>query len=194
MGQRAPAETARCLNLRRSAEPEKSTTHTKGVGAPLTIIAQVETDFVVNVTEGRAKGVKLKPGHGLNCPAIDLKLNFPTEKDRCDLYFVVGHADALVFSVVQNGNQIVELQKAPSARRLDRQRLGLVTKIQTPAAVMYLPEVIVLVSGHQSVTVMIARGDLAVEMGFECVAEMREEIPRLCEAAQEHHEAVGFAS
>jgi pyruvate kinase len=46
-----------------------------------------------------------------------------------------------------------------------------------------LPEIIVAAASRQPLAVMIARGDLAVEIGFERVAEMQEEIMWLCEAA-----------
>ena len=46
-----------------------------------------------------------------------------------------------------------------------------------------LPEIIVPAAGRQPFGVMIARGDLAVELGFERLAEMQEEILWLCEAA-----------
>ena len=65
----------------------------------------------------------------------------------------------------------------------DWRTLGLVGKIETPLAVRNLPEIIVQAAGRQPFAVMIARGDLAVEMGFERVAEMQEEILWLCEAA-----------
>ena len=47
-----------------------------------------------------------------------------------------------------------------------------------------LPEIIVQGAGRQPMAVMIARGDLAVEIGFERVAEIQQEILWLCEAAQ----------
>ena len=75
------------------------------------------------------------------------------------------------------------LQAELARRRDDWQRLGLVGKIETPRAVRHLPEIIVQAAGHQPFAVMIARGDLAVEMGFERVAEMQEEILWLAEAA-----------
>ena len=85
---------------------------------------------------------------------------------------------------MQNADQVATLQKELAARRPDWQRLGLVAKIETPAAVSNLPEIIVQAAGHQPLAVMIARGDLAVEIGFERVAEIQEEILWLCEAAQ----------
>jgi len=148
------------------------------------ICVEVEGGFAVTLTEGRIKGVKLKPGRGLNFPAVDLNLNPLTEKDRLDLDFVARHADLVGFSFVQNADQIAELQKELAARRPDWQRLGMVAKVETPAAVFNLPEIIVQAAGRQPLAVMIARGDLAVEIGFERVAEMQEEILWLCEAAQ----------
>jgi pyruvate kinase len=148
------------------------------------IVAQAEGGFAVSVTEGRLKGVKLKPGRGINFPAVDLKLDPLTEKDRRDLDFVALHADMIGLSFVQNADQVATLQKELAARRPDWQRLGLVAKIETPAAVLNLPEIIVQAAGHQPLAVMIARGDLAVEIGFERVAEIQEEILWLCEAAQ----------
>jgi pyruvate kinase len=149
-----------------------------------TICAEAEDGFVVNLTEGRIKGVKPKAGRGLNFPAVDLNLNPLTQKDRLDLDFVTRHADLVGFSFVQNADQVAELQKELAARRPDWQRLGMVAKIETPAAVFNLPEIIVQAAGRQPLAVMIARGDLAVEIGFERVAEMQEEILWLCEAAQ----------
>ncbi len=56
-------------------------------------------------------------------------------------------------------------------------------KIETPRAVRNLPEIIIQAAGRQPLAVMIARGDLAVELGFERLAEMQEEILWICEAA-----------
>jgi len=149
-----------------------------------TIVGQEDSGFAVAITEGRNKGIKIKPGRGLNFPAVDLNLNPLTERDRRDLDFVARHADLVGFSFVQNGDQVAELQRELAARRPDWQRLGMVAKIETPAAVFNLPEIIIQAAGHQPLAVMIARGDLSVEMGFERVAEMQEEILWLCEAAQ----------
>jgi pyruvate kinase len=149
-----------------------------------TIVAQAEGGLAARVTEGRLKGLKLKPGRGLNFPGVDLNLDPLTEKDRRDLDFVALHADLIGHSFVQNADQVAALQKELAARRPDWQTLGLVAKIETPVAVSNLPEIIVQAAGRQPLAVMIARGDLAVELGFERLAEMQEEILWLCEAAQ----------
>jgi len=59
-----------------------------------------------------------------------------------------------------------------------------VLKIETKRAVRNLPDLLVRAAGRQPTAIMIARGDLAVELGFVRLAEMQEEILWLCEAAQ----------
>ncbi len=61
--------------------------------------------------------------------------------------------------------------------------LALIAKIETQRAVRNLPEIIVHAAGKQPLGVMIARGDLAVEIGYERLAEMQEELLWICEAA-----------
>jgi len=56
-------------------------------------------------------------------------------------------------------------------------------KIETPQAVSNLPELMVQVAGQQPFAVMIARGDLAIAIGYQRLAEIQEEILWLCEAA-----------
>jgi len=61
--------------------------------------------------------------------------------------------------------------------------LGRVLKVETEAAFSRLPEILMHAMRSPLVGVMIARGDLAVEVGYERLAEMQEEILWLCEAA-----------
>ncbi len=63
------------------------------------------------------------------------------------------------------------------------EHLGIILKIETTAAFARLPESLLHAMRSQLVGVMIARGDLAVEAGYERLAEMQEEILCLCEAA-----------
>jgi pyruvate kinase len=149
-----------------------------------TLIRQSEAGFIARIEEGRRKGIKLKAQKGLNFPNVDLGLDPLTRQDLSDLDFVVGHADMIGYSFVETASHVARLQDELAARRDDWRKLGLVAKIETPRAVRNLPGIIVEAAGHQPLAVMIARGDLAVELGFERVAEMQEEILWLCEAAQ----------
>lgn len=153
-------------------------------GVEGTITATLGDGFLVRVGRCKAAGVKLKAEKGLNFPNTDLGLDPLTDKDREDLDFIVRHADVIGYSFVQTAGHVAALQ-AELARRTPAWRsIPLVGKIETPLAVRNLPEIIVAAAGRQPFAVMIARGDLAVEMGFERVAEMQEEILWLCEAAQ----------
>jgi pyruvate kinase len=140
---------------------------------------------LVRVTRTRLKGVKLRPEKGLNFPGTELGLDPLTERDLSDLDFVAQHADLIGYSFVQRGSDVEQLQAALAARRPDDwTRIGLIAKIETLAAVRHLPEIIVRAAGRQPFGVMIARGDLAVEIGFARLAEMQEQILWICEAAQ----------
>jgi pyruvate kinase len=61
--------------------------------------------------------------------------------------------------------------------------LGIVAKIETRRAVHNLPEIIVRGAGRHPFGLMIARGDLGVEIGYERLAEIQEELLWLAEAA-----------
>ena len=94
------------------------------------------------------------------------------------------HADAIEFSFVQSAADVAMLQEAMAIHRPgDWQTLSLVLKIETARAVANLPDIIVQAAGRQPTAIMIARGDLAVEIGFARTAEMQEEILWLGEAA-----------
>jgi pyruvate kinase len=138
----------------------------------------------LKITHARPKGEKIRPDKGLNFPDTRLRLSSLTDKDRQDLDFVATHADIIGYSFVQEVADIVLLQQELKTRLGDRAFLpAIVAKIETPEAIRNLPELIVYAAGKQPFGVMIARGDLAVEIGYQRLAEMQEEILWLCEAA-----------
>jgi pyruvate kinase len=147
------------------------------------IVGAVPGGFLVRIAHGKLGGVKLRPEKGLNFPNVDLGLDPLTDKDRDDLDFIVAHADLIGYSFVQTAGHVEALQAELARRTVDWRRFPLVGKIETALAVRNLPEIIVAAAGRQPFAVMIARGDLAVEMGFERVAELQEEILWVCEAA-----------
>ena len=139
--------------------------------------------LVARIEEGRAKGVRLKAEKGLNFPGVDLGLDPITARDGVDLDFIARNADMVGYSFVETAAHVTRLQEELAARRDDWRSLTLVAKIETPRAVRNLPDIIVQAAGQQPLAIMIARGDLAIELGFERLAEMQEEILWLCEAA-----------
>jgi pyruvate kinase len=128
------------------------------------------------------KGNKIPHQKGLNFPATDLLLNPLTGKDLQDLDFVAANADIVGYSFVQKPTDI-ELLQQELQRRMPNNSPAIVAKIETSQAVRNLPELIVQAAGKQPFGIMIARGDLAIEIGYQRLAEIQEEILWLCEAA-----------
>ena len=139
---------------------------------------------LARVTSVVAKGIRLKPEKGLNFPDTELKIAALTNKDRADLDFIADHADGIEFSLVQSAADVKMLQNALSERRPnDWRSLSLILKIETALAVRNLPDLLVHAAWQQPTGIMIARGDLAVAIGFARMAEMQEEILWIGEAA-----------
>ncbi len=143
----------------------------------------IEGGWTLEVIGVRAKGEKLREEKGVNAPGIDLGIAPLGEDDLAALDFVAGHADLVGFSFVQRPSDIARLDQE-LARRLPGKALPpLVLKIETAEAVRNLPRLIVRAASQRPVAVMIARGDLAVALGFSRMAEVQEELLWLCEAA-----------
>ena len=118
---------------------------------------------------------------GINLPDTDLKLPALTAKDREDLDFVVRHADMVALSFVQRASDVEDLIE--ELRRRRALPLGIVLKIETQRAFSHFPSLLLAAMRHPLVAVMVARGDLGVEVGSERMSEVQEEILWLCEAA-----------
>lgn len=138
---------------------------------------------LLRITHASLKGSKVLPDKGLNFPDTDLQLSPLTDKDRQDLDFVAAHADIVGYSFVQTADDIKLLQQELAARMPQPREITIMAKIETPQAVSNLLELIVQAAGQQAFAVMIARGDLAIAIGYQRLAEMQEEILWLCEAA-----------
>ena len=138
----------------------------------------------LRVRGGRAKGEKLRPGKGLNFPDSSLDLAPLTPDDLRALDVVADKVDMIGYSFVKTANDVARLQEELQLRRQGLcNQCGIVLKIETAHAVRNLPELIVQSASLSPTAVMIARGDLAVEIGYRRLAEMQEEILWLCEAA-----------
>ena len=110
---------------------------------------------------------------GLSLPDTVLPVGALTEKDRADLEAVLeAGVDWLALSFVQRPEDMAE------ARKLARGRASLMAKIEKPQAVSRLQEIMDL-----SDAVMVARGDLGVEMPLEAVPGIQKQITRACRKA-----------
>ena len=142
---------------------------------------RLDYGLLLRVTEARDKGEHLRVEKGLNFPTTELELDPLTPADLRTLDAVAPIADLIGYSFVQRPEDIARLQEELTARGAGS--VGLVAKIETRLAVSNLPELIVQGAGRQPLAIMIARGDLAVEVGSRRMAEMQEELLWLCEAA-----------
>jgi pyruvate kinase len=146
------------------------------------VVQRVEPGEVhVQITVARQDGAKLAADKGINLPDSTLKLDALTQKDLEDLEFVVRNADMVGLSFVRRVSDIEILQK--HLTRLNASDLGIVLKIENRTAFEHLPDLLLAGMRGRRLGVMIARGDLAVEMGWERLAEVQEEILWLAEAA-----------
>ena len=139
------------------------------------------TSALLRVTRVESKG-RVRSEKGLNFPDTPLEFDPLTPKDMADLETVARLADVVGYSFVQHARDVARLQQE-LGRLAPRRTLALAAKVETALAVRNLPEIIVQGAGAQPFAVMIARGDLAVEIGFGRLAEIQEEILWLCEAA-----------
>ncbi|WP_083607925.1 pyruvate kinase [Teredinibacter haidensis] len=147
-----------------------------------TIIESVnEQQAILRVTHAGPKGGRIKPDKGLNFPETALKLPALSEADIQNLDFVALHADMVGFSFVQSLSDMNQLIEELSKR--DAGMMPIIAKIETRRAVQKLPEILLGSIGRHPIGVMIARGDLAVELGAERMAEVQEELLWICEAA-----------
>ncbi len=115
-------------------------------------------------------GTALSDRKGVNVPGAVLPISPLTEKDRTDLAYALDiGVDWIALSFVQRPEDVAE------ARRLIQGRARLLSKIEKPAALNHLDELV-----EQSDAIMVARGDLGVEMPLPHVPRWQKKIVRKC--------------
>lgn len=145
------------------------------------LIIEIKSDhLLVEITHAKKKGGKLKADKGINLPYSNLGLSGLTQKDKKDLSFIAENADVVNFSFVNNKEDVEELFK--ELKKLNAE-LGIVLKIETQEAFRNLPGILLKAMEKYPIGVMIARGDLAIEIGWKNFAIIQEEILQLCDAA-----------
>ncbi|NOT10478.1 MAG: pyruvate kinase [Methylococcaceae bacterium] len=136
---------------------------------------------LLRVTVAKPDGVRIQSDKGINFPETDLALPALSEKDLIDLDFICVHADMVGFSFVESLDDMECLMTELTKRNVSE--LPIIAKIETNRAVKNLPDIILGTIGRRNLGVMIARGDLAIELGSARLAEIQEEMLWLCEAA-----------
>ncbi len=120
-------------------------------------------DYVVTTV---LAGRKLSDRKGVNVPGVVLPLSALTKKDLADLHIALDlGADWIALSFVQRPEDVIE------ARNLINGRAAIMAKLEKPSAIDYLEEIISVADG-----VMVARGDLGVELPLENVPRIQKEI------------------
>ncbi|KOH45545.1 pyruvate kinase [Sunxiuqinia dokdonensis] len=136
----------------------------------------------VEITRANSnKGSRLRAEKGINLP--DSKLNLPSlsPDDLSFLPILIELADIIGYSFVRKAADVVALQQ--KLAEYGKPDIGLVLKIENRDAFENLPELLIAGMRSSNIGVMIARGDLAVELGAERISEVQEQILWLCEAA-----------
>ncbi len=124
---------------------------------------------------------KLKGRKGINLPETQLRLPSLTRDDIANLPFVIQHADIVGYSFVRTPKDIQLLYR--ELERLGNPDIGVVLKIENKEAFENLSLLLFEAMKRPKIGVMIARGDLAVELGYERIAEVQQQILWFCEAA-----------
>ncbi len=143
--------------------------------------AVTEQGAMLRVNVAKTSGVSIHSDKGINFPEAEFNLPPLTQKDLTDLDFVCTHADMVGFSFVETLEDM-ECLISELAKR-NTSAMPIIAKVETNRAVKNLPDMILGTIGRHNLGIMIARGDLAVELGSARLAEIQEELLWLCEAA-----------
>ncbi|MFI5322827.1 MAG: pyruvate kinase [Thermodesulfobacteriota bacterium] len=135
----------------------------------------------IRITHTNSPTAKLGSDKGINLPESNLNLPALTSDDIPILEFIIEHADIVAMSFVNTPDDVKSL--IDHIKRSGSNFPSIVLKIETRRGFENLPAMLLEAMKSPSCGVMIARGDLAVESGFERLAEVQEEILWLCEAA-----------
>jgi len=107
-------------------------------------------------------GGEIKGRRGVNLPHSDLSISSMTDKDRADVEFgIKNKVDFVALSFVRRPSDITELRDILNAKKC---KAKIIAKIETPQALANIDEILKLTDG-----VMVARGDLAIEIPAENV-------------------------
>ncbi|MHB1316285.1 MAG: pyruvate kinase [Minisyncoccota bacterium] len=120
-------------------------------------------------------GGEIKGKRGVNLPDSDLSIKALTDKDLVDLEFgIKNKVDYVALSFVRRASDITELRDILNKRKCDA---GIIAKIETPQAITNIDEIIDLVDG-----IMVARGDLAIEVPYAKVPVYQKMMIEKCNA------------
>ncbi len=121
-------------------------------------------------------GGPLSSRKGVNVPGVQLSVSSLTTKDKKDVLFGIKHkVDFIAFSFVQNAADVQQLRRILNKHKSQAQ---IIAKIETVPALEHIDEIIEAADG-----IMVARGDLAIEIGIEQLPLAQKEIIEKCNLA-----------
>ncbi|OIK12087.1 pyruvate kinase [Bacillus sp. MUM 13] len=147
-------------------------------------VIKVEEDFIeTKILKPKSETAKVKAGKGINLPDSFVYLNVPalTESDIKTLTFIHEKADIIGLSFVHRPQDLKKL--ADYLGSLTDRSIGIVAKIETKESIRHLTNIIFEGLDFKHFGIMIARGDLAVELGYSKLARVQQDILDLCRAA-----------
>lgn len=123
------------------------------------------TDIICKVVNG---GV-LSDNKGVNVPGIHISMPYISERDRRDILFAIEHEfDFIAASFVRTGDDVMEIRKMLNKHN---SQARIISKIENLQGIEHIDEIIELSDG-----IMIARGDLGVEIPYEEVPSLQKKI------------------
>ena len=143
------------------------------------IVSKSSIGVLVKICNATRK--RLRSGKGINLPDTHLSLPSLTLKDLELLSYACENADIIGYSFVRTPEDVALLYSKLSV--IGDTDTGVVFKIENKEAFDNLPRILFEAMKRPRIGVMIARGDLAVEMGFDRISEVKNQIMAICEAA-----------
>jgi len=147
----------------------------------LTILKINDIGVVCKVFLAKENGTVIKEEKGINFPNTDLDISAITQTDERNFEDIVDFADIIGLSFAQTANDIKKLQNMLEAK--GKTSVAIAPKIETKTALENLPDILKQLLKWENYAIMIARGDLAIEVGFDNLPYIQDEIFGICEAA-----------
>lgn len=145
---------------------------------------RLEDGVILAVTRVvKEMGVTVRTEKGINFPGSDFRIPLLSRRDEEILDFICRHSDIVGCSFVRDEEDVQFLLEAINRRTQTPDSMPIMIKIETLESMRILPSILSCAAGRVPTSVMIARGDLAVEVGYERLSEYQEEILWICEAA-----------
>jgi len=138
--------------------------------------------IIIEILRCKQNGASLKADKGINLPESNLKIAGLTQKDKDDFSTIAQYADIVNFSFINTTKDLEDLFQLIEKHKAHH--LGIILKIETKQAYNNLKDILIATTAKDhAFGVMIARGDLAIEVGWQHIGRVQDEIVRMSTAA-----------